>query len=123
MQQQHISRASSEDGTDSRPPWEAQATELQQLKADLLAAQTRLRDAGGFMVLWGKIRGGGLWHVALFCSLLVIIWLGCQCYLVLRTAEIKSSIVAMPVPCQIQDVIACTVTFCVEQVLHMCCRL
>ena len=48
--QQQTSRASSEDGRDDRPPWNAQAAELQQLKADLLAGQTRLRDAGGFPV-------------------------------------------------------------------------
>ena len=61
-QQQHTSRASSENGKDNRPPWEAQAAELQQLKADLLAAQTRLRDAGGFMVLWGRMRVAGQLH-------------------------------------------------------------
>ena len=57
QQQQHSSRTSSEDGTENRPPWEAQSAELQQLKAELLAAQTRLRDAGGFMVLCGMEDG------------------------------------------------------------------
>lgn len=46
MLQQQTSRASSEDGRDDRAPWGAHAAEMQQLKADLQAAQARLRDAG-----------------------------------------------------------------------------
>ena len=69
QQQQHTSRASSEDGRDIRLSCEAQIAELQQLKADLLAAQTRLRDAGEFMVVWSKReRGGGIsWPFAGGC--------------------------------------------------------
>ena len=46
LQQQHNSRASSEDGRDDRTSWGAHAVEMQQLKADLQAAQAGLRDAG-----------------------------------------------------------------------------
>lgn len=46
QQQQNSSRASSEDGRDSLHAAEAHGAELQQLKSDLLAAQTRLRDSG-----------------------------------------------------------------------------
>lgn len=51
MLQQQTSRASSEDGRDGRTPWGAHAAEMQQLKADLQAAQARLRDAGRTIVL------------------------------------------------------------------------
>ena len=46
QQQQHISSTHSEDGRDSKSACEASASEVQQLKAELQAALTRLRDAG-----------------------------------------------------------------------------
>ena len=48
--QQHNERPGSAAGTQptgqSNQAWEEQATELQQLKAELLTAQNRLREAG-----------------------------------------------------------------------------
>lgn len=76
QQQPHTSRASSEDGRDNRLAWEAQIAELQQLKADLLAAQTRLRDAGGLMVLRSKM-GRAAERVA-SSGLFLVPWLHCQ---------------------------------------------
>ena len=66
--------------------------------------------------------GGGGLH-CFVCPLLVIIWLGCQRYLVLRKTDINPlhgySASGLP----IWDVVACTVVFFVTQMLHRCCRL
>ncbi len=49
-QQQHYERPGSASGTQptsqSNQAWQEQAAELQQLKAELVAAQNRLREAG-----------------------------------------------------------------------------
>ena len=53
-QQQQNERPGSAAGThptgQSNPAWEDQASELQQLKAELMAAQNRLREAGEFVL-------------------------------------------------------------------------
>ena len=55
QQQQQLSQGSSEDGREDRTAWEAQAAEVQQMKADLLVANSRLRDAGELLGLFNVV--------------------------------------------------------------------